>query len=469
MIEDFPPRIAHCLKNNIDVNGFSSDFFQTLTPSKFIQSLADLRETNINNITQVSTDEAQEQTFVNPGYYPHSMLAGNPHGFVSSPSILENYLEVGSNESEKTQINNNNNNNNNNNMTSNVPTQAKYEEEILASSHELMWQNAISNNILPAVNMPAYEDMLNLQRDILQLYKTSDHLVLPIYFQPFAVATQCQTEEEAAPAKETKTNSEKAKPQSSYHADSFTEEKTAVLNESQGMEKPSPETTDYDKDLLRRCQQACLDSESYIQNQFAENSQASHNDSMKCLEEAAMKLLLSSLSEKPKKRKYQRRSSPKSAEGTSLACRYCGKTFSRLFILQTHERVHSGDKPYKCAICGKCFRQSGTKLNHMRAVHAKVRPYKCEYCPKTFGHKSSLVVHRRIHTNEKPYQCETCGRKFTDRATLKKHLPTHTKEKNYKCHICGRSLTQHSNLIRHIKTLHGGNDNKLSTDLVNVA
>ncbi|XP_064628255.1 zinc finger protein 263-like isoform X2 [Lineus longissimus] len=54
-----------------------------------------------------------------------------------------------------------------------------------------------------------------------------------------------------------------------------------------------------------------------------------------------------------------------------------------------------------------------------RNVHYTI--YKCQYCAKTFNHRGHFVRHERIHTGEKPYQCDICGKDFSRSEALRIH------------------------------------------------
>lgn len=77
-------------------------------------------------------------------------------------------------------------------------------------------------------------------------------------------------------------------------------------------------------------------------------------------------------------------------------CSYCGKCFTSSRSLETHVRVHTGERPYSCAQCGKRFTQSGHLKTH-QSVHTGERPYACEHCGKRFAGKQNLRIHQQKH------------------------------------------------------------------------
>ncbi|KAJ3595498.1 hypothetical protein NHX12_004801 [Muraenolepis orangiensis] len=76
-----------------------------------------------------------------------------------------------------------------------------------------------------------------------------------------------------------------------------------------------------------------------------------------------------------------------------FVCTYCCKCFTSSRSLETHLRVHTGERPYSCAQCGKRFTQSGHLKTH-QSVHTGDRPFACQHCGKRFAGKQNLRIHQ---------------------------------------------------------------------------
>ena len=90
---------------------------------------------------------------------------------------------------------------------------------------------------------------------------------------------------------------------------------------------------------------------------------------------------------------------------------------------QTHHKKVKGTKSN-----GKAPSRKKQKIEHDNPYFAQndhgyfICPY--DTCSTTMKHRHALVEHIRIHTGEKPFKCAICSKRFRCAGTIRKHLKT---------------------------------------------
>nr|XP_027797088.1 zinc finger and BTB domain-containing protein 32 isoform X1 [Marmota flaviventris]XP_027797089.1 zinc finger and BTB domain-containing protein 32 isoform X1 [Marmota flaviventris]XP_027797090.1 zinc finger and BTB domain-containing protein 32 isoform X1 [Marmota flaviventris] len=101
-----------------------------------------------------------------------------------------------------------------------------------------------------------------------------------------------------------------------------------------------------------------------------------------------------------------------------------------------------------------CVGHEGTagcpSRQHPPPPPARSRPYSCSVCGKRFALKHQMETHYRVHTGEKPFSCSLCPQRSRDFSAMTKHLRTHGAAP-YRCPLCGAGCPSLASMQAHMR------------------
>ncbi|XP_076275208.1 zinc finger Y-chromosomal protein 2-like [Rhynchophorus ferrugineus] len=134
-------------------------------------------------------------------------------------------------------------------------------------------------------------------------------------------------------------------------------------------------------------------------------------------------------------------------------CPHCNRTYK--IVKHFHEHMLNHLKNYiQCEYCPKILFGRKLYISHVSWHRKEEKLYKCNYCGKSFSTNKQKNTHERVHTNERPYKCSKCTKCFKQNGALKTHMNTHKEEKTHCCERCQGNFATRSSLKRHMKSVH---------------
>ncbi|CAL8143042.1 unnamed protein product [Orchesella dallaii] len=166
-------------------------------------------------------------------------------------------------------------------------------------------------------------------------------------------------------------------------------------------------------------------------------------------------------------------------------CKFCKLHFKALWDCRTHQRKHTGERPYTCDHCPNKFITQKCKTAHMKIYHGgNDKMFTCEHCGKTFQTDGALKIHLEVHSQAMIF-CKSCSGTYKTIASFNKHNKTKHEGKaectepiinpdkkqleelgvkevktRLVCHLCWTNLIGKLNFQQHFITEHPGQDPK---------
>lgn len=80
---------------------------------------------------------------------------------------------------------------------------------------------------------------------------------------------------------------------------------------------------------------------------------------------------------------------------------------------------HTAEKALQKTMKGASFLVNGDGENNENNSDDPANKHKCKFCEKVFGSDSAMQIHIRSHTGERPFKCNVCGNRFSTRVSVK--------------------------------------------------
>jgi len=134
----------------------------------------------------------------------------------------------------------------------------------------------------------------------------------------------------------------------------------------------------------------------------------------------------------------------------------CEKLFETKEELDAHKKIHTENNIFSCSKCDKKFMEEKNLQKHFKVHCFLVKRYVCPFpgCGKKFTALYNQKIHYRIHTGERPYTCDVCGKNYYDRANYKYHIKTAHKIKDKNEIICNHGGICHEFKSKKQKIMH---------------